>query len=347
MIGIGIVGLGKSGLDIHVPCIEATPELEVVAGCDTTAARRTLAEQRIPGVRTYSELEDILADERVRLVVITTPTASHETIALQALDAGKDLVVDKPMALDLEGTDRIIESAESKGRTLTMFQNRRWEPGFLCIQRLLADGVVGNVLGIESRRVRFDSTLAYPAQEFHPSWRQEKAYGGGVIYDCVPHDIDQLLLLAPGPIARVYAETKTAVWSDEVETAYFASLMYADGVNVKAENSRISPHRMPRWYVVGDGGSILMETDKGPALVFRTQPTGPGVRKRVESQFPVPGVIQPEGILFYQNLAAALAEGVALMVPHAHARRVMAVMEAVRVSAHLGQTVAVNGEEQI
>ena len=177
MIGIGIVGLGKSGLDIHVPCIEATPGLELVAGCDPTSARRELAVQRIGNIKTYSSLEALLGDRRVDLVVITTPTASHEAIALQVLQAGKHLLIDKPMALDLPGTDRIVQAAEAAGVVLSMFQNRRWEPGFLCIQKLLTEGAIGKVLGIESRRMCINSTLAYPAQEFRPTWRQEKAYG--------------------------------------------------------------------------------------------------------------------------------------------------------------------------
>lgn len=344
MTGIGIIGLGKSGLDIHVPCIAAVPEFQLIAGCDTTPARRELAERRIPGIHTYADPGEFLADERVRVAVITTPTAGHETIALQALAAGKDVLVDKPLALDLRGADRILQAARETGRFVTLFQNRRWEPSFLCIQQLLADGVAGRVLGIESRRVRLDSTLAYPAREFHPAWRQEKRFGGGVINDCVPHDLDQLLLLAPGPIARVYAETKTAVWSDEVETAYFASLTYADGLNIKAENSRISPHALPRWYVIGEEGSILMETDKSPAVLRRTRPKGPGAREIIESTHALPPPIQPEGVLFYQNLAAYLREEEPLMVPPAYIRRGMAVMQAIRDSAAAGQTVPVDGE---
>ncbi len=344
MIGIGIVGLGKSGLDIHLPCIQEVSAFEVVAGCDPTPARRALAEERIAGIKTYSELGDFLLDARVQLVVITAPTASHERIAIKSLEAGKELLIDKPMALDLAGTDRILEAGRTKGRLVTMFQNRRWEPGFMCVQKLLAEGAVGKVLGIESRRVRLDSTLNYPAQEFHPSWRQEKAYGGGVIFDCVPHDIDQLLLLAPDPIAGVYAETKTAVWSNEVETAYFASLTYANGLNVKAENSRISPHSFPRWYIVGEEGSILMESDKSPAVLRSTKAKDAAVREVLESQHELPEAIRPEGILFYQNLAEAMETGVPLMVPPPHARRVMAIMEAIRQSALKKQVVRVDGE---
>ncbi len=342
MIGVGIVGLGKSGLEIHVPCIEATEGLEIVAGCDTTPARREIASSRLPNARIFSDLDTFLSDEQIRLVVISTPTASHETIALQALAAEKDLLVDKPLALDLPGTARILQTAEKSGRLLSLFQNRRWEPGFACIQKILSENVVGKVLGIESRRMKYDSTLAYPAQEYRPTWRQEKAYGGGVIYDCVPHDIDQLLLLAPGPIATVYAETKIAVWSDEVETAYFASLMYEDGLNVKAENSRITPHHFPRWYVIGQEGSILLESDIGPAVVRRIVAKTQGIREQIEIEYPVPDRIVPEGILFYRNLYAALQKQEPLMVPPAHIRRVMAIMEAIRQSAFSKLVVNVN-----
>ncbi len=345
MIGIGIVGLGKSGLDIHVPCIETTAGLQVVAGCDVTRERRQLAEQRIPGIRTYSDLDEFLADESINIVIITTPTASHEAIALKAIAAGKDLLIDKPMALDLAGTDRILKAGQNAGRMVTMFQNRRWETGFQCIQQLLKDGIVGKVLGIESRRIRYDSTFNYPAQEFRPTWRQEKAYGGGVIYDCVPHDIDQILLLAPGAIAGLYAETKTAVWSTEVETAYIASLTYRDGLNAKVENCRISPHGFPRWYVLGEEGSILMESDKGPAIVKRTVAKSAGVRTIEESTHPVPDAIRPEGILFYRNLIGVLeGKEETLMVSPEHARRVMAIMEAIRISAAENRVVQVDGE---
>ena len=171
-----------------------------------------------------------------------------------------------------------------------------------------------------------------------------KGFGGGVIYDCVPHDLDQILLLAPGPITGVYAEVKTAVWSDEVETAYFTSLTYRDGLNAKMENSRISPHSLPRWYIVGEEGSILMEKGSGPAVVRHTTAKGPGARDIRETVHSNPNPIEPEGILFYKNLSAVLNHGDSLIVPPAYARRVMAVMEAIRASASHNRVHPVDGE---
>ncbi len=187
-IAVGLVGYGLSARILQRPLIEA-------AGMDIVAAvtqQREALRQELPRAQALPDLAALLALPRLELVVIGTPNQLHFPQALAALEAGKHVVIDKPMALDVRQCDRLIEVAEARGLALTVFQNRRWDSDFLTLRHLMASDALGSIMTFEARWDRYRPKVP-------DRWRERPDQGGGALYDLGPHLIDQALCLFGQP----------------------------------------------------------------------------------------------------------------------------------------------------
>lgn len=190
-IRVGLVGYGMAGRVFHAPLIAAAPGLALIAVASSRAGEVRAA---LPGVVVHPTPEALFADSGIDLVVIASPTATHAPLAAMALDAGKHVVVDKPFALDLADARALVAQAKAAGRTIAVFQNRRWDGDFLTLRRLIGEGLIGEVSEFESRFDRF-------RPEVRQRWREDGSAGSGVWFDLGPHLIDQALLLLGRPHA--------------------------------------------------------------------------------------------------------------------------------------------------
>src|SRR5690606_17389909 len=130
-VRVGILGLGRSGWNIHAAGLrDLTDQFRVVAVADALAERREEAARDF-GAATYTEPEQLLADDQVELVVVATPSHTHVPLGVAALQAGKHVIVEKPMGETVEDIDRLTEAAEAAGKVVTCFQNNRFEPSLL------------------------------------------------------------------------------------------------------------------------------------------------------------------------------------------------------------------------
>src|SRR5947209_8464436 len=123
-VRVGIIGFGRIGAE-HAGWLASAPGICAVAACDETAARRTLAESR--GLRAYAHTPALLEDPRIDAVLVSTPTAMHFDHARRALAAGKHVMIEKPMALDLPQARQLVALAAEQRRALSVFHNRRWD----------------------------------------------------------------------------------------------------------------------------------------------------------------------------------------------------------------------------
>jgi scyllo-inositol 2-dehydrogenase (NADP+) len=143
-------------------------------------------------------------------VVVATPNQLHFAQALAALEAGKHVVIDKPMALDVQQCDRLIEVADARGLALTVFHNRRWDSDFLTLRQLIASDALGPIATFKARWDRYRPAVP-------DRWRERADHGGGVLYDLGPHLIDQALCLFGQPEwieADVFAQRAGATVDD-------------------------------------------------------------------------------------------------------------------------------------
>ena len=129
---VALIGYGFAGRVFHAPLIQAIPglSLEFVASSDAAKVHADL-----PGVEVVADPLRAATDPRVDLVVIASPNDSHAPLARAALQAGRNVVVDKPFALSLADARELASLAEANGRLLSVFQNRRWDSDFLAVQQ--------------------------------------------------------------------------------------------------------------------------------------------------------------------------------------------------------------------
>ena len=334
---IAIVGYGRWGRACHAALIGLAPGLELAGIASGDAAKRAQIEREL-NVRAFHNLDEVLADDSIDAVALATPNDTHFPFAMRALDAGKHVVTDKPMCLSLPHCDAMIEAADANNKLLTTFQNRRRDGDFLTLQKLVAEGELGELRWLE---------MAWQGFGNWGGWRGKREHGGGKFLDLGAHLIDQALLLIPHSVTGVYLRLHYDAPGVEVETESFLVLEFANGATAVCDTSSLAAISKPRFYARGTRGTFrkfgldpqedaLMAGDitraAEDAALFGTL-----VTKDAERTIPtLPGRWRD----FYENFAVAVAGEASLLAPPAQTRRVMAIFEAAWQSARQGQVVA-------
>jgi scyllo-inositol 2-dehydrogenase (NADP+) len=244
-IGVALVGFGFAGQVFHAPVIQATDGIRLTA----IVSGRVQVDPRYPDVTFVRSVEQMLAIEGIRLVVIATPNSSHFQIARQCLLAGRDVVVDKPFTTTLEDAQTLVALAKELGRTITVYQNRRWDGDFKTVQRLLQHGELGRVATFASHFDRFRPALKENA------WREQAEPGAGVLFDLGTHLIDQALVLFGVPDA-ISADVRIEREVASVDDAFDLVLHYKNmravlGASMLAASPRATYH------ILGTKGSFI------------------------------------------------------------------------------------------
>jgi predicted dehydrogenase len=337
-LGIGIIGYGRIGAE-HAGWVGAAGDgLRVVAADDVTPARRQLAAAR--GLRTYSDMDAMLADPAVGAVLVSTPTAMHFEHASRALAAGKHVMVEKPMTLDLAQARALVGEARRRRLALSVFHNRRWDLDYLTVKAAIDSGAFGKVINVESRLGQYASCVGPAAREYHPNWRNEGPMGGGGLYDWGSHFVDQLWrLLWPAKPARVYAQLRGNVWSRDCDDFARVLVDFDDGVVGLVEVNTTTTRPLPRWHLDGTAGSAFSpfsaEFDTGVWASLRFTPAG---RPEGSRTFPPAPRGLSEAQVWQRFAGAVRGEG----EPAVKAESVlptMALLDAARESSRSGRAV--------
>jgi len=242
---VGLIGYGLAGAVFHTPLIRSVSGLRLAK---VVTSRREQVAQDLPGVAVAAGIEDVFSDPMIDLVVIASPSAQHYEHARAALLAGKHVVVDKPLATTSRDAAELIELAESRGRVLSVFQNRRWDNDYLTVQDAMKQGWLGKVFHYEVHFDRF-------RPQIKAGWREVPGPGAGILYDLGAHLIDQSLQLFGMPravTADVIAQRDGAKVED-----YFHLILDYFPLRVILHAATLVAQPGPRFIVHGDGGSFL------------------------------------------------------------------------------------------
>jgi predicted dehydrogenase len=303
-------------------------------------------------VRTYASVAELAGDDDVEMALVATPPALHATLALSLLRAGKHVACEKPLCLTVAEADQIIGTAHEHARSLTVHQNRRWDPDFVAVRRAVAAGLLGEIFNVET----FVGGYAHPCR----TWHSDTGMSGGASYDWGSHHVDWVLQLMSGAPCLVQAHGHKRVWHDVTNHDQIRIRMsWVDGREAEFLQSDIAAVRRPKFYVQGTAGTLVgtyrpvtfeaIEPGRGyvateahhaeaPAsLLLARYESGYGIS---ETRLP-PAVEQP--FAFHRNLADHLHMGEPLAVTPASVRRVIAVLEAAqRSSADGGAAVSID-----
>jgi|FLYL01.1.fsa_nt_gi myo-inositol 2-dehydrogenase/D-chiro-inositol 1-dehydrogenase/scyllo-inositol 2-dehydrogenase (NAD+) len=196
-IGILVVGAGRAGM-VHARNVRSEVPGAYLAGVvdsDPEAAERARRELGLK--RALSDLDEALEDPTVKGVVITTPTFTHEALAVAAAKAGKHVLCEKPMALDAAEAERMIHAARQAKVVLQLGFMRRFDPAFLAAKQQLDEGAIGEMMMIRSLT---------RGPGLPPAWANDPERGGGMLAEVNSHDFDAVRWLSGSDYARIYAE---------------------------------------------------------------------------------------------------------------------------------------------
>jgi len=252
-VGVGIIGFGRIGAE-HAGWLAEARGIRAVAVADGTPARQALAEGR--GLRICNTIEQLLDARDVDAILVATPTAMHFDHAMAALAAGKHVLVEKPMALDLSQSTAMVDEATNRGLVLSVFHNRRWDLDYLTVRQAVQSGLLGKLISVESRLGQWGSCVGPAAREYRPNWRNEAAFGGGGLYDWGSHFVDQLWrLMWPAKPTRVFAQLRGNVWSTECDDFARVCIDFDNDVAALVEINTTTTRPLPRWHLDGTAGS--------------------------------------------------------------------------------------------
>ena len=141
MVRVGLIGFGLAGQAFHAPVIRGVQGMELACILERHGNR---AKEKYPEVRVARTLEEMLSDETLRLIAVATPNDSHFSYAKACLEAGRDVVVDKPLTPTLAEAEELMSLAADQGRLITVYQDRRYDGEFQTVKELLKSGAVGD-----------------------------------------------------------------------------------------------------------------------------------------------------------------------------------------------------------
>jgi predicted dehydrogenase len=266
MIRAGLIGFGLGGRVFHAPLLSSVEGLELAAIVERNSNH---AADRYPGITTYRTIDAMLADSSLGLIVVTTPNDSHFEYARQALEAGKNVVVDKPMCVSSAEIAQLMKLAAARSVMLAPFHSRRWDSDFLTLKKLLQDGPLGRLVHFESNMDRWR-----PAPTARMPWKNDPAQGG-LLLDLGTHLADQPLALFGNPEA-VDAEIKRERDGEGANDCFTLRLRYP-GMTVVVSANTLSTLERPRYHLRGTKGNYWKRgVDPQEAALSRVTRVGDG-----------------------------------------------------------------------
>jgi scyllo-inositol 2-dehydrogenase (NADP+) len=245
-IKTALLSYGMSGKVFHAPFLAIHPGFELVGSWERS---KKLIQEDYPEVKSFASIESVLEDESIDLVIVNTPVATHFEYAKKVLLAGKHAVVEKAFTTTVAEAQELAELAKEKNLKLSVFQNRRWDSDFKTVNKIIDDGLLGEIVEAEFHFDRYNPVLS-------PKQHKETANpGAGILKDLGPHLIDQALFLFGLPKA-VFADIRITREGSLVDD-YIDILLYYSDFRVRLKSSFFVRELNPSYVIHGKKGSFL------------------------------------------------------------------------------------------
>jgi len=259
IIKAGVCSYGMSGQVFHAPFLHVNPGFEFAAVVERS---KHLAQQRYPNVKVYSSVEDMLADKSLDLIIVNTPNATHYDYAKAALEAGKNVIVEKPFTVHSEQGKELVALAKQKGLLLSVYHNRRYDSDYKMVRQVVQSGLLGDILEVEIHYDRFKDELSYKKH------KEVAQAGTGALYDLGSHLIDQALTLFGMPEA-LWADIRN-IRSTSVVDDYFELVLYYNNLRVRLKCNYLVREALPAYVLHGRKGSFIKtKSDIQEALLLK------------------------------------------------------------------------------
>jgi predicted dehydrogenase len=316
-VKLGVIGIGTMGA-IHAQSVleGRIPQCELAAVCDPKAE----CLRQFPSVESYVSVGDFLRSSEMDAVLITTPHYSHTAIGIKALEAGRHVLVEKPISVHKLDAERLLAAHRSSSQVFAAMFNQRTDPFFLKLRQLVQSGELGAIRRVSWTITNWFRTEAYyRSSEWRATWAGE---GGGVLLNQCPHNLDLLQWIFGMP-AQVRAFCQFGRYHDiEVEDDVTAYLEYSDGMTAVFNASTGEAPGTNRLEVAAERGKVVIENDlflftRNEVPMSEFSQTDPGrfsAPQTWDIQIPIKGHgSQHNGVL--ANFVSAILDGTPLIAP--------------------------------
>jgi len=241
MVGIAVVGAGAWGKN-HIRVFSEIPKVRLKYICDTDPSKLSVLQKSYPQSTMVEEIGPILRDSEVKGMVITSSAISHFPLAREALVAGKDVLVEKPMALNVKDADELVRIAEEKSRILMVGHLLIYHPVVNRLKEMIASEELGRIHYIYTQRVN----LGVIRQDENALW------------SFAPHDLSVILKLLDERPAVVSAHGESYIQKN-IEDVVFLSLHFSDGKMANVHLSWLDPHKVRKITIVGSKKMVVFD----------------------------------------------------------------------------------------
>ena len=321
-INLAVVGVGYWGKNL----VRNFHELGVLAAlCDSDALLEEAFKNQYQGVKFYREFQQVLSDASIRAVALATPAVTHYELAKAALEAGKDVLVEKPLAIDVKHGEELVKIAEAKGRILMVGHILRYHPAVLKLQQMIQDGSLGKINYLYSNRLNIGKI------------RTEE----NILWSFAPHDISVMLSLLNEMPAQVSCKGG-AYLNQDVPDVTLSHFEFPSGVRAHIFVSWLHPIKEQKLVVVGSEKMAVFDDTAEHKLVLYPH--------KVEWKNRVPTAVKANGQAVEldnreplraecQHFLDCVATRISPVSDGAEGLRVLRILDACQRSLHQGESV--------
>jgi UDP-N-acetyl-2-amino-2-deoxyglucuronate dehydrogenase len=345
---IAVVGCGVIGR-MHADAIAALePEGELVLAVDASEQRAAdLA--KLHHSRYTTSYDEALADSTVDAMAICTPSGTHADLVVAALEAGKHVIVEKPLDVSMAAAARVAAAERVSGRTVAVVSQHRFDPASETVHDAVQSGAFGRITSAVASVAWWRSQGYYDSGDWRGTWTLD---GGGALMNQSIHTVDLMLWLLDEPVEVFAATARLSHERIEVEDTAVATVRFASGaLGVIHATTAAYPGISARLQVHGDRGSAVIEndqltffhaaTDEGEATDYGTPGTGNQAADALPTAAGAAGLLSDTHVAQYRDFAAAIRDGRPPRVGVREATTTLAVILAVYESASTGLPVQV------
>jgi scyllo-inositol 2-dehydrogenase (NADP+) len=246
-IKTGLLAYGASGKLFHAPFLHAHPGFQLYS---VTERNQKNAVHDYPGIKSFNSIEEQLADPSIELIVINTPNNTHVDFAIQALNAGKHILIEKPCATSVAEAKALFDLGKKVNKQVLVYQNRRWDSDYNSVKEIINSRQLGPLVEVHFRFDRYRLDIGPKI------FKEEPIPGSGLLFDLGPHLVDQVIDLFGAPI---HCFKKTGIYrpNSKVNDYAFIHLSYPEQLQVYVYASMLVANPQPAFVIHGQKGSFI------------------------------------------------------------------------------------------
>jgi predicted dehydrogenase len=338
-----IIGFGGMGQQ-HRHLLEPINNINLIGTYDIESEKMIKGSQY--GLKAYESYKDVLEDVNIDLLIIATPNHLHKNIVISGLEAGKHVVCEKPVTLNSNELQEILDVCEVSEGEFFIHQNRRWDEDYLVVKQVADQKMIGDIFHIE--------TKVHGSRGVPGDWRKEKEYGGGMMLDWGVHLIDRLMCLVNEPVKSLFCKL-SHIRTNDVDDGFILHLTFDSGITAVVEVGTFNYIQMPLWYVLGSQGAMEIDDWSMAGRMHRFNENnemdakpivaGAGLTKtmayRDESTLTISEIprVTVDNNEFYNNVYETMMGNMTQIIKNSEVMYVMKLMEAAMESSRLNQVI--------